>query len=162
MSAGGACASGGWRILCVWVGARGGWGLKFWQKIKKNKKKNNNNQNRFLFNTHVRRQKDANGMRCSQAVTHLSTNRTQRCLTSVCGREPVDPAWYGRWRESLCVVVYLSGLLWGPLYLAAVMENQAWSPTSKMATFRKEMPRAIAYDLKCGKTTPKRKRSVPV
>ena len=44
--------------------------------------------------------RDANGMRCSQAVTHLSTNRTQRCLTSVCGREPVDPAWYGRWRET--------------------------------------------------------------
>ena len=39
-------------------------------------------------------------MRCSQAVTHPSTNRTLRCLTSVCGREPVDPAWYGRWRET--------------------------------------------------------------
>jgi hypothetical protein len=30
-----------------------------------------------------------NGTRCSQAVTHPSTDRARRCLTSVIGREPV-------------------------------------------------------------------------
>jgi hypothetical protein len=43
---------------------------------------------------------NANGMRCSQAVTHLSTIRTQRRLTSVSGRELVYPTWYGRWRKT--------------------------------------------------------------
>ena len=45
------------------------------------------------------KERDANDMRCSQAVTHPSTIRTLRCLTSVSGREPVYPAWCGRWRE---------------------------------------------------------------
>jgi hypothetical protein len=31
----------------------------------------------------------AYNMECSQAVTHPSTDSTQRCLTSVIGREPV-------------------------------------------------------------------------
>ena len=39
----------------------------------------------------------ANSMRCSQAVTHLSTNHTQGNLTAVIGREPVLSTWYGRW-----------------------------------------------------------------
>ncbi|GBP70578.1 hypothetical protein EVAR_54388_1 [Eumeta japonica] len=43
----------------------------------------------------------ANITRCSQAVTHPSTDRARRCLTSVIGREPVDSAWYGRWRRSV-------------------------------------------------------------
>jgi hypothetical protein len=30
-----------------------------------------------------------NGTRCSQAVTHPSTDRARRCLTSVIGREPI-------------------------------------------------------------------------
>ncbi len=38
--------------------------------------------------------------RCSQAVTHPSTIRARRCLTSVIGREPVFSTWYGR-RQSL-------------------------------------------------------------
>ena len=38
----------------------------------------------------------ANGTRCSQAVTHPSTNRAQRCLTSVIGRELVLSTWCGR------------------------------------------------------------------
>ena len=37
--------------------------------------------------------------KCSQAVTHPSTNSAQRCLTSVIGRELVHSTWYGRWRE---------------------------------------------------------------
>ena len=39
--------------------------------------------------------------RCSQAVTHPSTNRARRCLTSVIGRELVCSTWYGRrhWYE---------------------------------------------------------------
>ncbi|KAG8234095.1 hypothetical protein J437_LFUL014845 [Ladona fulva] len=68
--------------------------------------------------------KNTNNTRCSQAVTHPSTIRALRCLTSVIGREPVirvfrirkkhlkivpssssvigrEPvfsSWYGRWR----------------------------------------------------------------
>ena len=38
----------------------------------------------------------AGNTRYSQPVTHASTNRAQRCLTSVIGREPVFPTWYGR------------------------------------------------------------------
>ena len=34
--------------------------------------------------------------RYSQAVSHLSTDRARRCLTSVIGREPVYSTWYGR------------------------------------------------------------------
>ena len=36
--------------------------------------------------------------KCSQAVTHPSTNSAQRCLTSVIGRELVHSTWYGRRR----------------------------------------------------------------
>ena len=39
--------------------------------------------------------------RYSQAVTHPSTNRARRCLTSVIGRERVYSAWYGRSRYGL-------------------------------------------------------------
>ena len=41
---------------------------------------------------------NANSTRCSQAVTHPSTNRAQRYLTAVIGREPVFSTGYGRWR----------------------------------------------------------------
>ncbi|GBP70338.1 hypothetical protein EVAR_48265_1 [Eumeta japonica] len=50
-----------------------------------------------IRNVRIRQQK-ANITRCSQAVTHPSTDRARRCLTSVIGREPVYSAWYGRWR----------------------------------------------------------------
>jgi hypothetical protein len=39
--------------------------------------------------------------RCSQAVTHPSTDRSRRCLTSVIGREPVHSTWCGR-RHQQC------------------------------------------------------------
>ena len=42
------------------------------------------------------RQKKVYSTRYSQAVTHPSTNRARRCLTSVIGREPVFSTWYGR------------------------------------------------------------------
>ncbi len=45
--------------------------------------------------------KNANDTRCSQAVTHLSTNRAQWCLTSVIGRELVYSSWYGRCRKNM-------------------------------------------------------------
>ena len=54
---------------------------------------------------------------CSQAVTHLSTNQAQCCLTSVIGREPVHSTWYGLrhlrkwWRiyiQQYCIVVLYS------------------------------------------------------
>ena len=41
-------------------------------------------------------QNKAYGTRYSQAVTHPSTNRARRCLTSVIRREPVFSTWYGR------------------------------------------------------------------
>ena len=45
-----------------------------------------------------------NCTRGSQAVSHPSTDKAQRCLTSVIGRELVFSAWYGRWQEvRLCV-----------------------------------------------------------
>ena len=40
--------------------------------------------------------KIANSTRCSQRVTHPSTNQAQRCLTSVIRREPVFQTSYGR------------------------------------------------------------------
>ncbi|OXA44502.1 hypothetical protein Fcan01_20555 [Folsomia candida] len=48
-------------------------------------------------NTNVKLSKkvDAKGTRDSQAVTHPSTNRARRCLTSVIGRELVHSTWYG-------------------------------------------------------------------
>ena len=44
----------------------------------------------------IKKRKKAYDTRYSQAVTHLSTNRALRCLTSVIGREPVFSTWYGR------------------------------------------------------------------
>ena len=34
------------------------------------------------------------------AVTHPSTDQTQRCLTSLIGREAVHSTWYGRWHKT--------------------------------------------------------------
>ena len=43
-----------------------------------------------------RKEKKVYSTRYSQAVTHPSTNRARRCLTSMIGREPVFSTWYGR------------------------------------------------------------------
>ena len=53
---------------------------------------------------------NANSTRGSQAVTHPSTNRARRCLTSVIGREPVLSTWYGRWRMKREHVMYFNPL----------------------------------------------------
>ena len=45
------------------------------------------------------RVQNAYNTRDSQAVTHPSTNRARRCLTSVIRREPVYSTWYGRRRR---------------------------------------------------------------
>jgi len=42
----------------------------------------------------------------SLTVTHPSTNQTQRCLTSLIGREAVHSTWYGRWHEAFVMLVY--------------------------------------------------------
>ena len=52
-----------------------------------------------------REKQKANGTRCSQAVTHPSTDRARRCLTSVIGREPVCSTWYGRWRLYISIQI---------------------------------------------------------
>ena len=46
-----------------------------------------------------RHKQNINSTRGSQAVTHPSTKRALRCLTSGIGREPVCSTWYGRWQE---------------------------------------------------------------
>ena len=65
------------------------------------------------------RKESANSTRCSQAVTHPSTNRAQRCLTSVIGREPVCSTWYGRCRRGAAAVEEQNQP--GPLPLVAEM-----------------------------------------
>ena len=45
---------------------------------------------------HMEYMQNAYNTRDSQAVTHPSTNRARRCLTSVIRREPVYSTWYGR------------------------------------------------------------------
>ncbi|ESO83858.1 hypothetical protein LOTGIDRAFT_132613, partial [Lottia gigantea] len=52
-------------------------------------------------------QKGVYSSRCSQAVTHPSTNRARRCLTSVIGRELVLSTWYGRRHY---IEIFLAGL----------------------------------------------------
>ena len=49
----------------------------------------------------LNKKRDDNSTRCSQAVSHPSTNRAQCCLTSVIRRELVFSTWYGRCRESI-------------------------------------------------------------
>ena len=55
------------------------------QKWEKDRKDREKKEKRNAYNT-----------RYSQAVTHPSTDRARRCLTSVIGREPVFSTWYGR------------------------------------------------------------------
>ncbi|GBP78809.1 hypothetical protein EVAR_65319_1 [Eumeta japonica] len=71
----------------------------------------------------------ANITRCSQAVTHPSTDRARRCLTSVIGREPVYSAWYGRWRHVMRTSV-------SPAGGGGVGPRRASGPTSKNGRFR--------------------------
>ena len=58
---------------------------------------NNNNIATFLYIS-----AKGNCTRSSQAVSHPSTTRARRCLTSVIGREPVYSTWYGR-----CLYVFV-------------------------------------------------------
>ena len=54
-----------------------------------NKKQLDNNDNNKGNEKKNTKKTKVYSTRYSQAVTHPSTNRTQRCLTSVIGREPV-------------------------------------------------------------------------
>ena len=59
------------------------------------------NRVEFQVKNWKKKKRCANCTRCSQAVTHPSTNRARRCLTAVIGRELVFSTWYGRrhWYE---------------------------------------------------------------
>ena len=50
-------------------------------------------------NVHANAHANVHANAHANAVTHPSTNRARRCLTSVIGREPVFSTWYGRWRK---------------------------------------------------------------
>lgn len=54
---------------------------------------NMNNSNKIRGQ---KRKRNVYNTRYSQAVTHPSTNRARRCLTSVIRRELVCSTWYGR------------------------------------------------------------------
>ena len=59
--------------------------MALWETNKNRRKDKKKKEKRNAYNT-----------RYSQAVTHPSTDRARRCLTSVIGREPVFSTWYGR------------------------------------------------------------------
>ena len=63
-----------------------------WHILERNKKKEerrNSKENERAY-----------GTKCSQAVTHPSTDVARPCLTSVIRREPVYSRWYGRRRKN--------------------------------------------------------------
>ena len=47
-----------------------------------------------------------------------------RCLTSVSGRELVDPAWYGRWRDAGLRVLHL---VWSGAFKIPDEVKKKWS-----------------------------------
>ena len=69
------------------------------------KKKKENQTTSMVGSGHKKKkkwEKKAYNTRCSQAVTHPSTERARHCLTSVIRREPVYSVWYGR-RHQNCL-----------------------------------------------------------
>ena len=66
-------------------------------------------------------QQKAYDTRYSQAVTHPSTNRARRCLTSQIGRDGVYSAWYGRRRSLLCLVLFYTAFI--PFLHPAVLDS---------------------------------------
>ena len=86
----------------------------------------------------------ANSTWCSQAVTHPSTNRAQRCLTSVIGRELVRSTWYGRrhrihsllgtQRKMFLLSVYLMPLIQAQQNVYNIAYSQAVTHPSTNAT----------------------------
>ena len=81
-----------------------------------------------------------NSTRRSQAVSHPSNIRAQRCLTSVIGREPVLSTWYGRWHlhkhrhianewmvSSITNWNLLEGTLWTVLMQKSMAAGTFWT-----------------------------------
>lgn len=64
----------------------------------------------------------ANNMRSSQAVTHQSTDRTQRPFTAGSGRDPVYLSWYGRWPIEHTHTPYLPA---SPMHPVSVLSGPA-------------------------------------
>ena len=50
------------------------------------------------MNQNTKKWQEGHDTRDSRVVTHRSTNRARRCLTSEIGRDPVLSTWYGRVR----------------------------------------------------------------
>ena len=88
---------------------------------------------------HQKKWQEGHDTRDSRVVTHRSTNRARRCLTSEIGRDPVLSTWYGRVRPC---GLQASG---GPKNVHASIKTQkkwqeatapqipTWSPTVVLA-----------------------------
>jgi hypothetical protein len=74
------------------------WKNQYWTRLKTNKVINKvikSKESRKL----MKLEKNVCNTRCSQAVTHLSTNRARRSLSSEIERDRECSTWYGRRRK---------------------------------------------------------------
>ena len=103
---------------------------------------------------------NAYNTRDSQAVTHPSTNRARRCLTSVIRREPVYSTWYGRRRNCICKrgSNYKKSRQPYPYIFILVTsfvgkrKSQEMSVISKMSSYSRDS--IVVSTLRCGRKNP--------
>ena len=105
---------------------------------RKKKSRNKNKNTKEIKNKKAK----ANNIRCSQAVSHPSTNRTRRCLTSLIGREAVYSTWYGRWQNLLLLhSVFIAHL---PRYS---LINGHWQFTRVISTETSSVSRIFRHSI---------------